>query len=387
MTASSGRERAPPLAFEHPVYVTRPLLPAIEAYSEMLQGLWSRRWLTNKGAVHDALEAALCRHLRVTHLSLASSGTTAIMLACRALGLTGEVITTPFTSPATVNALIWCGLRPVFVDIDPVALTLDPGAAERAITANTSAILGVHIFGMPCQVEALKAIADRHGLRLIYDGAHAFGTEIDGEPVTQFGDATILSFHATKIFTTAEGGAVVVPDPETKRRVEVLRNLGLQDESTIALPGLNARMNELEAALGLANVEIVEAERLARAEIAEVYRARLHALDGVSFFDVPPRIRNSQCYFVARIGERCRVTRDQLYERLKAFNVFARRYFYPLCSSFDCYRDLTTHAATGLSIAEQVSREVLSLPFYGDLGVASAHRICDIVEHICRDGG
>lgn len=383
MWTRSAASQTTPRAFDHPIYVTRPLLPDFRTYTEALSGIWERHWLTNKGRVHDALEQALREHLRVSHLSLVSSGTAALMLAYRALGIAGEVITTPLTSPATVNSVTWCGLTPVFADVDPERLTLDPAAVERAITPRTSAIVGVHLYGMPCQVDSLRTLAERHRLRLIYDGAHAFGTQIDGEPVSKFGDATILSFHATKVFNTAEGGAVITEDAEIKRRVELLRTLGIQDEVTVALPGINARMNELEAALGLANLDIVERERLARAEIADIYLTRLDGIEGLRPFKLPARVRNSHNYFVVRIVEGAsRLSRDDLYERLKSFNVFARRYFYPLCSNFSFYRDLPSSSPVNVPAANRAANEVLCLPLYGGLGHDAAHQICDILEHL-----
>ena len=376
---------AVPRAFEQPVYVTRPLLPDLQSYVAALRGIWERKWLTNKGRLHDALEEALCGHLRVSHLSLTSSGTAALMLSYRALQISGDVITTPLTSPATVNSLTWCGLSPVFADIDPDNLTLDPHAVERAITPRTSAIVAVHLYGMPCHVDRLQAIAERHNLRLIYDGAHAFGTEIDGEPVAKFGDATILSFHATKLFNTAEGGAVVVADPELKRRIDLLRTLGIQDEVTVALPGINARMNELQAALGLANLEIVEQEHSARAAIAQVYTERLAGIAGLTCLEFPAGVRNSQHYFVIRIANGAsRLSRDDLYEHLKGFNIFARRYFFPLCSNFPFYRDLPSSAPHNLNVANRAAEEVLCLPLFGELGSTRAHQICDIVEYLLR---
>ena len=269
-----------PPAFEQPLYVTRPLLPPLEAYSKALQGIWSRRWLTNKGVLHDELEAALCRHLHVQQMSLVGSGTLALMLTFKALELEGDVVTTPLTSPATINALLWAGLTPVFADVDPSSLTLDPDAAEAAITPRTSALLGVHIYGIPCDVEAFQRIAARNTLSIVYDAAHGFGTEIHGRPLADFGDASILSFHATKLFNTAEGGAVVTRSPGLKRRVDLLRTLGISDEITVSLPGINARMNELEAALGLANLEVIDAERRARSELADIYRAHLANIEG-----------------------------------------------------------------------------------------------------------
>lgn len=363
--------------------MTRPLFPDLRAYASALEGIWQRRWLTNKGEVHEALERALCDCLGVRHLSLVANGTMALMLAYRVCGLAGEVVTTPFTSPATINALIWCGLTPVFADIDPSELTLAPAAVERAITQRTCAIVGVHIYGMPCQVEPLQAIAARHGLRVIYDGAHAFGTEIAGVPIANFGDATALSFHATKLFNTAEGGAIVVGDPDLKRQIDMWRTLGYRDEVTVLVPGINARMNELEAALGLANLDLVDAERDARAQIAQVYLSRLTDYDGLTCFEIPANVSNSQLYFVVLIdAARAPVTREELCEQMKAFNVFARRYFYPLCSNLSFYRDLPSAEPGNLPVANRAAKEVLCLPFYGSLGIDGAHRVCDVLDYL-----
>lgn len=375
-----------PVAFEHPVYVTRPMLPPLENYISVLRGVWERHWLTNKGKLHDTLEKALCDYLRVTHLSLTSNGTTALMLAFRALDLTGEVVTTPFTFPATPHALTWCGITPVFADIDPVTLTLDPSAVERAITPKTTAIVGVHIYGMPCAFDALQAIADRHGLRVVYDGAHAFGVEINGEPILKFGDATILSFHATKLFNTAEGGAVVVADPALKERVDLLKNLGIRNETTVELAGINGRLNELQAALGLANLQVLADEIRARAEIAEVYGMRLNGLDGITCFKFPPSVKNCHHYFLVRVdNEQSRISRDGLYDQLKKFNVFTRRYFYPICSELPPYRQMPSSRRDNLKVANRAGNEVLCLPFYGDLGTSNAHRICDMIEYLIQD--
>jgi dTDP-4-amino-4,6-dideoxygalactose transaminase len=371
-----------PVPFEQPIYVTRPLLPSLATYSGALKGIWERQWLTNKGPLHDELERELCAHLHIKNLSLTANGTTALSLALQALQLSGEVITTAFTSPATPNAASWCGLKPVFADIDSINWTLDPNAVERAITPRTSAILGVHIFGMPCDLKALQTIANSHNLRLIYDGAHAFGTEINGKPITNFGDATILSFHATKFYNTAEGGAVATIDGELKKRVDLLRTLGIQDETTVLLPGINGRMNELQAALGLANLELVEQEYQARSQVAQIYRSRLKNVDGLAFFNLPPNVRDSQNYFVVQIDKSSPLSRDQLTDKLKLFNVFTRRYFYPLCNEFPFYRDLPSSQPENLKVAYRVSRDVLCLPFYGKLGATNAHRICDMITFI-----
>jgi dTDP-4-amino-4,6-dideoxygalactose transaminase len=377
----TGAPTAPP--FDAPIYVTRPLLPPLRDYVALLEGIWERRWLSNEGQVHDALEQALCEYLRVRHLSLVANGTLALALAYRALKLSGEVITTPFTSPATVNALTWCGLMPVFADIDPVTLTIDPDRIETAITERTSAIVGVHIYGMPCEVGRIGQIAARCNLRVIYDGAHAFGAAIDGKPIAQFGDATTLSFHATKLFNSAEGGAIVVADPHFKELIDSWRMLGFRGEETVVVPGINARINELEAALGLANLGLVAAEQAARADIAGVYASRLAGRAGLTCYEIPPNVTNSRLYFLLRIdGSIAPLSRDALWERLKRFNVFARRYFHPLCSDLTFYRDLPSARAGNLPVARRAVNEVLCLPFYGALGVAAAHRICDIIDHI-----
>jgi dTDP-4-amino-4,6-dideoxygalactose transaminase len=374
----------PPLPFDNPIYVTRPILPLLENYVSALDGIWQRQWLTNEGKMVVALERALCNRLRVSHLSVTNNGTTAISLACAALGLVGEVITTPFTFPATPNALRWIGLTPIFADIDPITLTLDPNAVKRAITGRTTAILGVHVYGIPCHTAALQDIAEKHGLHLIYDGAHAFGTEIDGEPIPNFGAATTLSFHATKIFNTAEGGAVVTRDSALKQRIDLLKNLGIKNELTVTLPGINGRMNELQAALGLANLEVLAREYDGRGTIAEIYRTRLKTLAGLTFVELPPGVRASHQYFVIRIDSNVApLSRDDLCERLKEYNLFARRYFYPLCSEIPAYRELASSRPGNLTVAHRISKEVLCLPFYGTLAPAVAHRICDIIEYEC----
>lgn len=370
-----------PTPFAQPIYVTRPLLPPIESYFELLRGAWDRQRLTNSGDFHVALESRLAQYLEVPRVAVTSNGTTALQLICRALGLSGEVITTPFTFPATAEVLTWLNLTPVFADIDDVTLTLDPSAVERAISAKTTAILGVHVYGIPCHLAALDAIAKRHGLKLLYDGAHAFGTRINGRSILASGDATALSFHATKLFHTAEGGAVVTADADLHERIELLRNFGIRDETTVSLPGINGKMNELQAALGLTNLKFVDAERAARLALAEIYRARLNAVQGFSCVATPAAVELSNQYFAIRIDDHARLGRDDLYEALKAYNVFARRYFYPLCSTFPFYRHLPSSSPDNLPVAHRVANEILCLPFYGALGAQNAHRLCDIIEY------
>lgn len=372
-----------PQPFTEPIYVTRPLFPELSDFQHVLNGIWERRWLTNKGKLHDELESEIAARLRAANLSLVSNGTAGLMLASRALELQGEAITTPLTSPATVNALTWCGLKPVFADIDPETLTLDPAAVEKAIGHDTSVIVGVHLYGQPCDVEALGAIARSKNLRMIYDCAHAFGTEISGRPIADFGDASVFSFHATKLFNTAEGGAVASPSPETKRKVDLLRTLGIQDEVTVALPGINARMNELEAGFGLANLKKLDAEWKARAELANIYRERLSEIRGLQCLELPANVRHSHHYFVIRVDNaQSSIARDELYEQLKSFNIFTRRYFFPLCSDFPFYRSLPSSNPGNLPNARKAAEEVLCLPFYGTLGGDAANRISDAVFYL-----
>ncbi len=369
---------AAPRGFPEPVYVTRPLLPPLAAYVSLIEGVWQRQQLTNKGPLHDELEEALRHRLQARHLSLVANGTLAILLACRAMELSGDVITTPFTSPATVNAIHWAGLTPVFADVHPLDLTLDPEKVELAITPATSAILGVHVYGHPCDVHALQCIADRHGLRILYDGAHTFGTTVHGEPLVNFGDATALSFHATKLFNTAEGGAAVFRDRRLKDQFDLLRVFGFRDETTVVVPGLNAKMSEVAAALGLANLTVIDKEIAGRAAVAAVYRQRLAGLGGLSFVH-PTNASESLFYFMVRIDETAALSRDGLCERLKDFNVFARRYFYPLCSEIPAYSGLKSSSRGNLPAAWRASREVLALPLYSTLGCDGANRVADII--------
>lgn len=363
--------------FDAPIYVTRPVLPDLTVYERHLADIWRSCTLTNGGPKHAALEQRVAAYLRAPHASLFVNGTISLIVALQALRVTGECITSPFTFPATTHALTWMGVRPIFCDIDPVTLTIDPDKIEGLITLKTTAILGVHVFGVPCHVHAIQEIADRYGLRVIYDGAHAFGTEIEDRGIGTFGDATSFSFHATKLFHTAEGGALAVCDAKVKARVDLLKNFGIQDENTVVMPGINGKMSELSAALGLCVLDLVEDERRRRAEVACVYRARLGALGGVTLPPVLPGVRPSQQYFAIRTPKR-----DRLQTYLRSRNVFTRRYFYPLTSEAACYRQVPTSGRENLPVAHQVASEVLCLPFYGDLGVENAARICDMIGEL-----
>jgi dTDP-4-amino-4,6-dideoxygalactose transaminase len=370
-----------PRAFDSPIYVTRPILPPLEEYVDELRDVWDVKWLTNGGVKHVALEYELGRMFENSNLSLFNNGTIAMLIACQALRLSGEVITTPFTFPATPHVLSWNNITPVFADIDPVRMTLDPRNIEPLITGRTSAILGVHVYGIPCDVEGIQSVADRHGLRVVYDAAHAFGTRIEGRLVTDFGDASMLSFHATKLFHTAEGGALLVRDAVVKERVDFLKNFGIKDEFTVLMPGINGKMNELQAALGLLILKIVPAEREKRRVIAEIYRDRLADIPGVSVPRIPLSIESSYQYFPIFINN-TRVTRNTLYDGLHRYNVHARKYFYPLCSEYSCYRMLPSAHPSYLPVAHKVATQVLCLPFYGGLSNDDVHRICDIIQFL-----
>lgn len=371
---------APP-PFEYPVTVTQPLMPALSDYTALLEGVWSRRQLSNEGPLLLDLQRRLAKRLDAPNLRLVGSGTLALQIAIAALGLSGEVITSAFTFPATPHAITWAGLTPVFADIN-LGLTLDPEAVERAITPATTAILGVHVYGLPCDVLALADIARRHGLRLIFDGAHAFDTRINGTSVTAFGDATALSLHATKLFHTGEGGAIVVADPAVTRRIDLLKNFGLSS-AAILLPGINAKMNELEAGLGLLVLDRVEAERHGRAAILGVYCCRLAGIPGLRMLRMAEGVLDSHQYAVVMIDpDLCTVSRDVLFDALQEFNIFTRRYFQTLCSEALHYRELPSAHPSNLPNSYAAAAQVLCLPYYSELGVQGADRVASIIRHI-----
>lgn len=370
--------------FDAPVHISRPLLPDIDALSVKLREIWDSQWLTNGGATHDSLERRLREALKVQHLSLFNNGTIALIVACQSLRLSGEVITTPFTFPATTHVLSWNGIRPIFCDIEPDTMNIDPARIEESITPQTTGILGVHVYGTPCDVDAIQKIADRYGLRVVYDAAHAFEGEIDGRGIGTFGDVSMFSFHATKLFHTAEGGALTFNDPNLKARTDLLKNFGIKNPETVMMPGINGKMNEIQAALGLLVLDLVEEERNRRHRMAAAYRDRLRSLEGISFLDEIPGVRRSQQYFVIRVDrDRFGASRDRVHDELLKYNVMARKYFFPLCSEYACYRQLPSANASMLPNAHRAANEVLALPFYGRLGMDGVHRICDMLES-CR---
>ena len=366
--------------FPEPIYVTRPLMPPLERVTARLAQVWQSQWLANGGPQHEALEAALRERLHVPHLSLFNNGTIALFAAVRALDLSGEVVTTPFTFPATPHALAWSGITPVFADLDPVRLTLDPARVEASITARTSAILAVHVYGVPCDVDALADIASRHRLALIYDAAHAFGVRVDDRPIAAFGDATMFSFHATKLFHTAEGGALACRDEALRHRIERLKNFGIADQETVETVGLNGKMSELQAALGLEVLACIDDELSRRRHILAAYRRALADIPGVSFLPELPGVVSSCQYCVIRIDPReFGRSRDDVQQALKRYNVFTRKYFYPLCSEYATYRDLPSSAPENLPVANQAVGEVLCLPLYGALDLATVETICELI--------
>jgi dTDP-4-amino-4,6-dideoxygalactose transaminase len=371
-----------PKAFDQPVYVTRPVLPPLADYTQSLAQIWQSGFLTNGASQHQALEQALRDYLQTPHLSLFNNGTLALLVACQALQVKGEVITTPFTFAATPHVLAWNKATPVFADIDPETLCIDPASIEHNLSDQTSAILGVHVYGMPCDVHAIDTLARPRQLKVIYDGAHAFGTQLDGQPIVQHGDATMLSFHATKLFHSAEGGALCMADPDLKKQVDLLKNFGIKNEEEVLLPGINGKMNELQAALGLLVLQHVDAEKQRRQTVRDTYTERLQAVPGVRLLCMPANATDSHQYLIVRVhAAQAGCDRNALHQRLKRFNIITRKYFYPLCSDYDCYRHLPSADPRRLPNAHRVASEVLSLPLHGGLSADDVHRICDAIVY------
>lgn len=369
--------------FSEPIYVTRPLLPPLEAVHARLAEVWDARWLTNDGEQSVRLTRAIAEYLDAPCVSLFNNGTIALLAAVRALGLTGEVITTPFTFPATPHAVSWSGAVPVFADIDPETMTLDPAAVERLVTPRTSGILAVHVYGIPCDVRGLQAVADRHGLKVIYDAAHAFGATIDGAGIGTFGDVSMFSFHATKLFHTAEGGALVCRDPETRALVDRLKNFGILNQEEVGPVGINGKMNELQAALGLAVLDCVPEEVRTRQAIIARYRERLSGIAGLTLMPAPEGVRSSCQYFVIRIDAQAfGRSRDEVHEALKRENVLTRKYFFPLCTDYECYRGLPSAGPARLPVAMRVVNEVLCLPLYGTLSLDAVDAVCEMIVDV-----
>ena len=364
------------------ITVTSPLLPNLDEFTDSLKEIWGSKWITNNGQFHQKLEAALAEYLKVPYVSLFTNGTLPLLTALQAMRITGEVITTPYSFVATTHALWWNGIKPVFVDIDPSTGNIDPQKIEAAITPRTTAILPVHVYGKPCDTEAIQTIADKYGLKVIYDAAHAFGVEVNGESLLNAGDMSTLSFHATKVFNTIEGGAMVMHDEKTKQRIDYLKNFGFANEIEVVGPGINSKMDEIRSAYGLLNLKQVDAAIAARQKVAVAYREALRNVDGISFWDDMPGVRHNYSYFPIFVdAEKYGMTRDELYMKMKDQGVWGRRYFYPLISEFSTYRGLESSRPENLPNAHRMADTVICLPMHHAL---EENEIDRILESIAR---
>ncbi len=363
-----------------PITVTSPLLPNLEEFNESLRQIWDSKWITNNGYFHKKLEAALCEYLKVPYVSLFTNGTLPLLTALQALRITGEVITTPYSFVATTHSIWWNGCRPVFVDIDPATGNSDPDRIESAITPKTTAIMPVHVYGKPCDTKRIQEIADKYGLKVIYDAAHAFGVEVNGESILNAGDLSTLSFHATKVFNTIEGGAMVMHDAETKKRIDYLKNFGFANEVEVVGPGINSKMDEVRSAYGLLNLKQVDAAIEARHEVAIRYREALRDVEGITFFDDMPGVRHNYSYFPIFVdAEKYGMTRDELYFKMKENGVLGRRYFYPLISEFSIYRGLPSATKENLPKAHKMADSVICLPMHHALTQEDIERTLSII--------
>lgn len=370
--------------FEEPVYITRPRMPGLGDYNRYLEQIWATHWLTNDGRFHNQFESRLREYLGVEHLTLFVNGTIALIVALHSLGInSGEVITTPFTFPATPHVLYWNHVKPVFCDIDEKTFNIDPSRIEQLICPETKAILAVHVYGNPCDVESIEAIAEKHGLYVIYDAAHAFGVRIDNKSVLDYGNISALSFHATKLFTSIEGGALVSDSQNQQKLIKFLRNFGIADEETIIGPGINGKMNEFQACFGLLQLDMVDEEIKDRHRLVTLYRERLSSVPGITFTDDIPRVQHNYSYFPILVDDEVYgVGRNELYTILKRCNIISRKYFYPLCSDYPCYSALPSSKPAGLPVAQRIAKQVLCLPLYGQLDSAVVETVCKIIEQL-----
>lgn len=360
------------------ITVTSPLLPDLDEFVDSLKDIWDKRWITNNGEYHQRLEKALSDYLKVPYVSLFTNGTLPLITALLALRITGEVITTPYSFVATTHALWWNGVKPVFVDIDPATGNLDPEKIEAAITPQTTAIMPVHVYGQPCRTDEIQAIADKYGLKVIYDAAHAFGVEKNGESILNVGDISTLSFHATKVFNTIEGGAMVMKDEKTKQRIDYLKNFGFANEVEVVAPGINSKMDEIRAAYGLLNLQLVDKAIEARRQVALRYREALKDVDGITVWLDTPGVRHNYSYFPIFVDEKkYGMSRDELYFKMKSHNVYGRRYFYPLISTFSTYRGLPSANRENLPNAYRMADEVICLPMYHNLTKEDVDRVIE----------
>ena len=370
------------MKFDYPLFVTKPLLPPLADFYKMLEEIWDSKWLTNMGSKHKLLEEKLRTELMVSNVSLFNNGTIALLTALKALDLPvgSEVITTPFTFAATPHCISWNNLKPIFCDIEPNTMTIDFRKIKALITPNTSAILGVHVYGFPCDIKEIQAIGQKYGLKIIYDAAHSFATEIDNIGIGNFGDITMFSFHATKLFHTAEGGCLTYDNRDLSNKIYNLRNFGIRSEDKVEDIGINGKMNEIQAALGLLNLKLYRDEQQKRIHVKKRYIDNISTLKGIRIPRLPPNVKDSCQYFPVVIENDFPVTRNAVYNVLREHNVFARKYFYPLCSDYEPYRALPSSAKENLSVANEVKNQVLCLPFYGELRDEEIDRICEIVS-------
>ena len=363
------------------ITVTSPLLPPLDEFQKLLADIWQRKWITNNGHYHQQLEQALAEYLGVPYISLFTNGTLPLITALQALRITGEVITTPYSFVATTHSIWWNGIKPVFVDVDPVTGNLDPDKIEAAITPRTTAIMPVHVYGTPCDTERIQAIADKYGLKVIYDAAHAFGVRVNGESILKAGDISTLSFHATKTYNTVEGGALVCHDAAMKQRIDYLKNFGFAGETEVVAPGINSKMDEVRSAYGLLSLRYVDAAIEARRKVAEQYRSALRGIPGLRIMEDIPGVTHNYSYFPVFVNEaEYGESRDSLYFRLKEKGILGRRYFYPLISTFSTYRGLESASPANLPVATRMADEVICLPLHHELSIEDIKHIISVVS-------
>ena len=368
--------------FKTPITVARPALPPLEEFRKGLEEIWERAWLTNDGPLVRKFRDLLLQFCGVDHASLFTNGTLSLQLALQGMGISGDVITTPYTFVATTHALFWNRLRPVFVDIEPTYYSLDPDRIEAAITPWTTAILAVHVYGQPCRLEELQRVARKHGLKLLYDAAHAFGVEVEGKSIARFGDLSMFSFHATKVFHSIEGGMLTFREPELQRRLDYLKNFGFENETEVVMPGTNAKMSEFQALMGILLLAHMEEMIEKRRNLTLLYRHRLAGIPGICLPALPaPGVRYNYAYMPIEVDEEAfGMSRDDLYQKLHEYNVIARRYFYPIVPDFPCYRHIFRDADLG--VARRVASRILVLPLYTELRIDEVERICDMLEYL-----
>lgn len=365
---------------DEPIYVTKPFLPPLDELLPYMESIWENKILTNSGPFHKELEQALCDYLGVEYISLFANGTLALVTALQALRVTGEVITSPYSFVATSHALHWNAIKPVFADISPKTFNIDPEKIEAAITPQTTAILPVHVYGQPCDVDSIQKIADNYNLRVIYDAAHAFGVKLRGDSVLKYGDLSILSFHATKVFNTFEGGAIISPNAKMKRHIDHLKNFGFVDETTVVAPGINSKMSELNSAVGLLQLKYIDQVIERRNEVCKLYRRLLSNVKGIVCPDYLSDATSNYAYFPIIVEPEFSISRDELFDHLHADKIYTRRYFYPLISDFSMYRGLPSAKGDNLTVASSISEKVICLPLYPDIEEEVVTRVCHVIK-------